>query len=108
MAKVYRAYENVHMGLTDEGLNVLTGAPVERFNIAEIGALEYMKQEIGRKSIICVSGSRALNDMSTDKQSMLGLSTGRAYTVLDIFKDVPSNGKTVTLIKLKYPEGKQL
>jgi hypothetical protein len=108
MAKVYRSYENVHVGFSDEGLNVLTGAPVERFNIAEVGVLDYMKREISRKSIVCVSESRALNDMPTDKQSVLGLSTGRAYTVLDIFRDVPSDGKTVILIKLKMPEGKQL
>jgi|JI6StandDraft_1071083.scaffolds.fasta_scaffold18456_2 hypothetical protein len=109
MAKVYRTYENVHIGFADEGLNVLTGAPVERFNVAEPGVLDFLRRELDRKSVVCVSGSSTLSDVLMTEQSVLGLSGGRAYTVLDIFKDVPTDGgKPVTLIKLKSPEGKHL
>lgn len=46
MAKIYRSYENIHIGFADEGLNVLTGAPVERFSAAEAGVLDFLKKEL--------------------------------------------------------------
>lgn len=58
---------------------------------------------------MCVSGSSLIKDTIMDNKSVLGLSAGRVYTILDVFKDVPSDdGKPITLIKLRSPEGKLL
>lgn len=109
MAKVYRSYENLHIGFADEGLSVLTGAPVERFGVGEPGVLDYLKKELDRRSIVCVSGSYQLQEVMMVEKSVLGLTTGKTYTVLDVFKDVPAdNGKPLTLIKLQSPEGKNI
>lgn len=47
-----------------------------------------------------------MSQMPMEKQSVLGLSSGRAYNIVGVVKDVQSDGKSVNLIKLRNPEGK--
>jgi calpain-15 len=95
MAKIYRSYEDIHLGWTEEGLNVLTGAPTEKVMVGGTegaqngGVVEVIRKAVNRKCVVCCSG-KVLSQATMEKQSVMGLSTGRSYTVVNVYKDIQS------------------